>query len=115
MRLRYVAVLLLGMGAQDVHAAGFPLKVSVSPATMPYNAHPVLVASAPRGAICTATVVYSTGRRPVSFHGVTITSSGVARWGWHEETKGTGGTAWVACTYRGTTERKAAGFVVTHR
>jgi hypothetical protein len=71
-------LVVLVMVSGDAHAAGFPLHASVQPATMPYNAHPVLAATAPQGAICMATVVYSTGRRPVSFHGVTITSTGTA-------------------------------------
>jgi hypothetical protein len=54
---------------------------------MPYNAYPSVMAVVPQGAVCTAQVVYSTGRRPVSFHSAAVTSTGTICWGWHEETK----------------------------
>lgn len=98
----------------SAQAAGFPLAVIVSPATMPYNAHPSVIATAPKGAVCTAQVRYSTGRKPVSFHDVTITSSGRAVWTWHEETKGKSGTATVTCIFHGASETKTATFAVTY-
>jgi hypothetical protein len=67
---------LFALVALPVHPAGFPLKVSVSPSMMPYGASPSVVAVVSRGAVCTASVLYSTGRRPVRFRG------------WHEETRG---------------------------
>jgi hypothetical protein len=100
--------------AVPIQAVGFPLKVSVAPSTMPYNAYPAVVAVVPRGALCSAQVLYSTGRRPVSFHGVAVTSTGTIHWGWHEETKGSGGVATVTCRFHGVSETKTARFEVTH-
>ena len=105
---------LFALVALPAHAAGFPLKVSVTPATMPYGAHPAVVAVVPRGAVCTAQVLYSTGRRPVSFHGGAVTSTGTIRWSWHEETKGSGGMATVTCRLHGVSETKTATFAVKH-
>jgi hypothetical protein len=111
---RVLVALLFALIALPVHAAGFPLKVSVQPATMPYGAYPAVVAVVSRGAACSAQVVYSTGRRPVSFHGGAMTSTGTIRWPWHEETKGNSGVATVTCRLHGVNETKTAGFVVTH-
>jgi hypothetical protein len=76
------------------------LSVSVSPNHMPYNAYPTLTAHTRGGASCTASIVYSTGREPKSFDGSarTANGSGTVSWTWHEETKGSGGTAVVSCT-----------------
>ena len=83
---------------------------------MPYGARPTLYARSVPGARCSASVVYSTGRSPVSFGGYpqTVGTGGVVSWTWHEETSGTGGTATVTCAYRGQTRRAVATFAVTH-
>lgn len=98
------------------HGSGtFTLHAYVSPSSMPYNAYPTLYAQTVPGATCTASVVYSTGRAPRSFDGSARTASGngVASWNWHEETRGSGGTATVQCTYRGRSKTAQASFSVT--
>jgi hypothetical protein len=82
---------------------------------MPYNSYPTLYAQTTPGATCTASVTYSTGRHPVSFDGSakTVGSSGTASWTWHEETTGSGGTAFVSCSYNGQSGSATASFVVT--
>jgi hypothetical protein len=69
---------------------------------VPYGAHPTLYARTTAGAVCTASVVYSTRHAPRSFDGSaqTVGSTGLAQWTWHMESKGTGGTA----TCRGKTQ-----------
>jgi hypothetical protein len=92
----------------------FSVQAYVVPGTMPYGAHPALYAKTKPGATCSATVVYSTGRSPVSFDGSAreVGSSGTVSWSWHEETSGSGGTATVKCSYRGQTRAATAGFAV---
>ena len=92
------------------------IRVWVDPGTMPYNAYPTLYARTQQGSTCSADVLYSTGRHPTSFTGYaqTVPPGGRVSWGWHEETKGYGGTATVSCTYRGATGVASAGFAVTH-
>jgi len=94
--------------------SGFSVHASVSPSSMPYGAHPTLYARTMSGATCTASVVYSTGRSPRSFDGYaqTVGRSGVVGWSWHEETRGSGGTGTVTCTYRGRSGRADASFSV---
>lgn len=96
-------------------AGNFSLSAYVSPSSMPYNAYPALYARTMPGANCTASVVYSTGRPPRSFDGSTRTAggNGLASWQWHEETKGSGGTATVQCAYRGHSKTVQASFTVT--
>ena len=96
-------------------AGSFTLSAHVSPSSMPYNAYPTLYAKTVPGANCTASVVYSTGRRPRSFDGSnrTVGDNGLASWQWHEETKGSGGTGTVQCTYRGRRKTAQASFNVT--
>ncbi len=93
----------------------FTLRAYVSPSSMPYNAYPTLYGQTISGASCTASVVYSTGRQPRSFDGSARTAggNGVASWNWHEETRGSGGTATVQCTYRGQRKTAQAAFSVT--
>ena len=96
-------------------AAAFTVRAVVTPDSMPYDAHPTLTAYTSAGASCTAGVVYSTGRTPVSFHGYpeSVSAGGSVSWGWHEETKGTGGTATVDCTFGSRSAEAQADFAVT--
>src|SRR5690349_9929990 len=93
---------------------GFSVTAWVTPNPMPYDAYPTLHARTLPGARCGASVVYSTGRRPVSFDGSprTVGSTGVVTWTWHEETSGTGGAASVACSYKGQKKSATAVFSV---
>src|SRR5947209_6716788 len=90
----------------------FALRVRVSPSSMSHNAYPTLYATTVPGASCSASVVYSTGRSPVSFDGSarTVGLSGTTTWTWHEETSGTGGAASVACSFEAQTKRATARF-----
>jgi len=90
----------------------FSVSAYVSPNPVSYGAYPTLYAKSTPGASCSADVVYSTGRRPVSFDGSarTVGSSGVASWSWHMESKGSGGTATVSCSLRGQTKTATANF-----
>ncbi len=124
-----VVPLLTGLHGTQVHAAKphprpaprhapaarpFTVKAWVSPDAMPYDAYPTLYVKSVPGATCSASVVYSTGRSPVSFDGYAqkLSASGVVQWSWHEETKGDGGTATVDCTYRGQERGVDASFSV---
>jgi len=93
----------------------FTLSAYVSPGSMPYNAYPTLYARTVPGASCTASVVYSTGREPRSFDGSSRTAggNGLASWPWHEETRGSGGTGTVQCSYHGHSKTAQATFSVT--
>ncbi len=86
------------------------------PSTMPYDAYPMLYAQSVAGASCSADVEYSTGYSPVSFCGTaqTVPAGGIVRWGWHEETKGTGGEATVTCRFHTARMIAKAAFTVTH-
>jgi hypothetical protein len=90
------------------------VRAYVVPSTMSYNAYPTLYAKTKPGASCSATVVYSTGRSPVSFDGSarSVGSSGTVSWSWHEETSGSGGTARVMCSFRRQTKTATASFSV---
>ncbi len=92
------------------------MSVAISPNPVPYGAHPVLTVNATPGASCTADVVYSTGRRPVSFDGSAqrVGSSGQVSWSWHMESKGTSGTATVTCSLNGKSMSQAATFGIRH-
>jgi len=91
------------------------IRVSVSPSTMPYDFHPTLFATTSPGALCSPTVVYSTGRQPVSLARSTqlVGATGTVSWTWHEETKGSSGLATVRCSYHGQTATASASFTVT--
>jgi hypothetical protein len=95
-------------------AAALTVSASVDPANMPYNAFPTLTATTAVGATCAASVVYTTGRKPTSFDGSAqvVPAGGRVRWAWHEETKGSGGTATVTCTYQRQTRSATATFTV---
>ncbi len=97
---RVPTVALTAATASAPAATGVGVQASVAPATMPYDAYPILSARSIPGATCAADVVYSTGYAPVSFAGYpqTVGASGIVRWGWHEMTKGDSGRATVRCT-----------------
>lgn len=94
----------------------FAIKVWVSPSVLRYGEAATLYAKTRSGAGCAARVVYSTGRRPVSFSGYAqrVSKSGMVHWWWHEETRGTWGSASVTCEWRGTVKSSVARFQVTH-
>jgi hypothetical protein len=93
----------------------FFVQASVDPPSMPYDYAPTLRAKTGPGAVCTASVSYTTGRSPASFNGSAQTagSDGTVSWSWHEETKGSGGTATVTCSYHGQSKTATASFSVT--
>ena len=95
--------------------AGFAVSAYVTPNPVSYGAHATLYARSAVGAVCTASVVYSTGRAPRSFDGSahTVGSSGVVGWTWPMESRGTGGTATVTCSYHGQTKSATASFSIS--
>jgi hypothetical protein len=74
-------------GATPGTGASFVVSAYVSPNPVPYGAYPTLYARTVAGAVCTASVVYSTGYAPRSFNGSaqTVGSSGAVGWSWHME------------------------------
>jgi hypothetical protein len=92
----------------------FSVRATVSPNPASYGSYPTLYAYSSQGAVCTASVLYSTGRAPVSFSGTsqTIGSSGKVGWSWHMESKGSGGTGTVTCTLRGQSKSATASFTI---
>jgi hypothetical protein len=54
----------------------------------------------------------STGYAPRSFDGSaqTVSSHGLAQWSWHIESRRTGGTATVTCSFEGQTRSAATSF-----
>jgi hypothetical protein len=98
-----------------VRASGsFSVRASVSPNPVSYGSYPTLYAFSSPGAACTASVLYSTGRAPVSFSGSeqTVGGSGKVGWSWHMESKGSGGTGTVTCTLRGQSKSATANFSI---
>ena len=98
-----------------VRASGsFSVRVSVSPNLVSYGTYPTLYAYSSPGAVCTASVVYSIGRAPVSFSGSaqTVGGSGKVGWSWHMESKGSGGTGTVTCTFHGVSKSATASFSI---
>ena len=81
---------------------------------MSYGAYPTLYARSAVGAVCTASVSYSTGYAPRSFDGSaqTVGSNGLAQWSWHMESRGAGGTATVTCSFHGQTRSAATSFSI---
>jgi hypothetical protein len=92
----------------------FSVRAAVSPNPVSYGSYPTLYAYSSPGAVCTASVVYSTGRAPVSFSGTaqTVGSSGKVGWSWHMESKGSGGTRTVTCTLQGQSKSATATFSI---
>jgi hypothetical protein len=95
-------------------SGSFSVRTSVSPNPVSYASYPTLYAYGSPGAVRTASVVYSTGRAPVSFSGSaqTIGGSGKVGWSWHMESRGSGGTGTVTCTLRGQNKSAAASFAI---
>ena len=121
-RLIACAVLVGLTGSAQAQAAGLPLRLMVRPQVMRYDYRGAeLIAYTTPGALCWGRVVYSTGHKPVSFRkevakSLPATSSvGRALWTWHEETKGTAGTATVTCTLGRRAATATTTFVVIHR
>jgi len=96
-------------------SGNFSVSAYVSPNPVSYGSYPTLYAKSTPGASCTARVVYSTGRAPVSFDGSakTVGISGVLGWSWHMESKGTGGTATVSCSLHGRIKSATASFRIS--
>jgi hypothetical protein len=94
--------------------AGFSVRAYVTPNPVSNGAHPTLYARTAAGAVCTASVLYSTGYAPRSFDGSarTVGSSGAVRWTWHMQSSGTGGTATVTCSFGGQTRSVKASFSI---
>jgi hypothetical protein len=94
--------------------AGFVVSAYVTPNPVSYGAHATLYARTVTGAVCTASVVYSTGRAPRSFDGSarTVGSSGVVGWTWPMESRGSGGTATVTCSFGGQTRTAVISFSI---
>jgi hypothetical protein len=92
----------------------FSVRAAVSPNPVSYGSYPTLYAFSSPGAVCTASVVYSTGRAPVSFNGAaqTVGSSGKAGWSWHMESRGSGGTGSVTCALRGQSKSATSSFTI---
>ena len=90
------------------------MRASVSPNPVAYGAYPTLYARSSPGAVCTASVLYSTGYAPRSFDGsaLTVGSGGVVAWTWHMESRGAGGTATVTCSWRGQSKTATTGFSI---
>jgi hypothetical protein len=98
--------IILAFGVRVPRAWGaFSVGAYIIPDPVFYGAYPTLYARSVMGAVCTASVVYSTGDGPQSFDGSarTIGRSGLAGWTWHMQSSGTGGTATVTCSFRGQT------------
>jgi hypothetical protein len=95
-------------------SVSFSVRASVSPDPVSYGSYPTLYAFSSPGAVCTASVLYSTGRAPVSFSGSsqTVRSSGKVGWSWHMESKGSGGNGTVTCTLRGQSKSATANFSI---
>jgi hypothetical protein len=93
---------------------GFSVRAYVTPNPVSNGARPTLYARTALGAICTASVLYSTGHAPRSFDGSaqTVGSSGVVGWTWHVQSSGTGGTATVTCSLGGQTRSAVTTFSI---
>jgi hypothetical protein len=95
-------------------ARSFSLRTSLSPNPVSYGSYPTLYAFSSPGAVCTASVLYSTGRVPLSFNGSsqTVGGSGKVGWSWRMESKGSSGTRTVTCTLRGQSKNATATFTI---
>jgi hypothetical protein len=63
-------------------SGSFSVRASVSPNPVSYGSYPMLNAYSSPGAVCTANMVYSTGRAPVSFSGSAQTVGASGKVGW---------------------------------
>jgi Replication-relaxation len=104
----------IGVSPSFRASGSFSVRASVSPNPVSYGSYPTFNAFSSPGAVCTASVVYSTGRAPVSFNGSaqTVGSSGSVGWSWHMESKGSSGTGTVTCTLRGQSKSATANFII---
>lgn len=95
-------------------SGSFSVRAAVSPNPVSYGSYPTLYAYSSQGAVCTGSVVYSTGRAPVSFSGAAQTVSGSRKvgWSWHMESRGSGGTGTVTCSLRGRSRSATANFAI---
>jgi hypothetical protein len=57
-------------------SGSFSVRASISPNPVSYGSYPTLYAYSSPGAVCTASVLYSTGSAPVSFSGSAQTVGG---------------------------------------
>ena len=109
------ASIILALGVRVPYASGaFSVRAYVIPDPAFYGAYPTLYATSVMGAVCTASVVYSTGDGPRSFDGSarTVGRSGVVGWTWYMQSSGTGGTATVTCSFRGQTRSVTTSFSI---
>jgi hypothetical protein len=95
-------------------SGAFTVSAYVSPNPVSYGQYATLYAGSLAGAACTAAVIYSTGRSPVSFSGTaqTVGGSGTVGWQWHMESKGSSGTGTVTCSYKGASKSATASFII---
>jgi hypothetical protein len=112
-------LLALALLPASVHAAGWSVRVGVTPNPMPYGAVATIQVRTHAGASCSPRVMYANGKVPTSLRAaagvaVSVPARGVLNWSWHEETKSSGGTAIVSCRYGSVTRTGSASFVVTH-
>ena len=94
--------------------AGFSVRAYVIPDPVSNGARPTLYAWTAVGAVCTASVLYSTGDAPRLFDDPAraVGSSRVVGWTWHIQSSGTGGTATVTCSFQGQTRSAKATFSI---
>jgi hypothetical protein len=107
--------------AHEAQAAGLADRVTacgvrayVIPDPVSNGARPTLYVRTAAGAVCTASVLYTTGDAPRSFDGSAraVGSSRVVGWTWHMQSSGTGGTATVTCSLSGQTRNAKASFAI---
>jgi hypothetical protein len=96
-----------------IHAIAASVSVALGVPTS--HVFATLYARTVTGAVCTASVVYSTGHAPQSFDGSarTVGSSAVVSWTWHMASRGTAGTATVTCSFHGQTKSAATAFAIS--
>jgi hypothetical protein len=95
-------------------SGAFTVSAYISPNPVSHGQYATLYAKSVAGATCTASVIYSTGRAPVSFIGTaqTVGGSGTVSWRWHMESKGSSGTGTVTCIGHGTSKTATASFTI---
>ena len=100
--------------SKPVPAGSFSVSASVRPNPVHYGQYATLYGKSITGAHCTASVVCSTGRSPVSFNGSpqTVGGSGTVSWSWRMESKRTNGTGTVTCSYYEATKSATASFTI---
>lgn len=100
--------------ATTVPVSSFAINAVIVPSTIRHGETATLSAVTAPGAVCSAVVVYSTGSSPGSFdgHGQTVPASGRVSWSWRPDTNARGGTATVACAYRGVKAQASTFFTI---